>query len=167
MKTYSAKPSDVTKGWYVVDAEDVVLGRLAAVVASRLRGKHKPMFTPNIDCGDNIIVVNAEKVRVTGKKLSQKLYHRHSGYPGGLKSQTLTVLLEKTPTRAIRHAVKGMLPKSRLGKRMLSRLKLYAGAEHPHAAQVNARPKAEKKAAPVPAGPAAETGDGPTADAAE
>lgn len=151
--------------WHVMDAEGKTLGRFSSEIAVLLQGKHKPSYVSYLNSGDYVIVVNAGKVRVTGKKLSQKLYYRHSGYPGGLKSQTLSVLLDKTPTRAIRHAVKGMLPKSKLGRRMLSRLKLYAGAEHPHAAQVNARPKSQKKAASGPPGPAAETDDRAAADA--
>jgi len=134
--------------WHVVDADDKTLGRLSSEVAVLLMGKHKPTYVPYLNSGDYVIVVNAEKVRVTGNKLDQKTYYRHSGYPGGLKSQTLSVVLEKTPTRVLRQAVKGMLPKNRLGRRMLSRLKLYAGSEHPHQAQVKSRAGAEKAASP-------------------
>jgi large subunit ribosomal protein L13 len=134
--------------WHVVDADGKTLGRLSSEVAVLLMGKHRPTYVPYLNTGDYVIVVNAEKVRVTGNKLGQKTYYRHSGYPGGLNSQKLSVVLEKTPTRVIRQAVKGMLPKSTLGRRMLSRLKLYAGPEHPHQAQVKTGAAAEKDAAP-------------------
>ena len=135
MKTYSAKPADVERNWCVVDAEGVVLGRLASVIATRLRGKHKPIFTPHIDCGDNIIVINAEKVRVTGNKATDKLYYSHSGYPGGLKSISFEKLQERSPEKVIKLAVKGMLPRTPLGRAMFKKLKVYAGTDHPHSAQ--------------------------------
>lgn len=135
MKTYSAKPGEVPRKWYVVDAEGEVLGRLATRIATILRGKHKPQFTPHMDVGDFIVVVNAEKIRLTGGKLEQKQDHRHSGYPGGLRSLWYEKLLEKNPERAIRRAVWGMLPKTTLGRRQLRKLKVYRGPEHPHRAQ--------------------------------
>ncbi len=135
MKTYVTKQSEVEREWYVVDAAGQTLGRLASRVARVLRGKHKPIYSPSVDTGDYVIVVNAEKIHVTGRKLDQKIYYRHSGYPGGIKQITLRNLLQKRPTRVIEHAVKGMLPKNRLGRRMLRKLKVYAGPEHPHAAQ--------------------------------
>jgi large subunit ribosomal protein L13 len=134
-KTYVTKKEDVQREWCVVDATGQTLGRLAAQVAHRLRGKHKPIYSPSVDTGDYVIVVNAEKVHVTGRKLDQKIYYRHSGYPGGLKEITLRNLLQKHPTRVIEHAVRGMLPKNRLGRRMFKKLKVYAGPDHPHAAQ--------------------------------
>ncbi len=134
-KTYMAKPGEVTREWFVVDASGKTLGRLAADIARILRGKHKPQYTPHVDVGDFIIVINAEKIAVTGRKLDQKRYYRYSGYPGGLRSITLRRQLEKHPERVIRAAVKGMLPKNRLGRRMLKKLKVYAGPEHPHQAQ--------------------------------
>jgi len=133
--TYSAKRGDIQEKWWVVDAEGMVLGRLASVVASRLRGKHNPMFTPHVDCGDFIVVVNADKIVLTGRKLKQKMYYRHSGYIGGLTEITAEKLLEKRPEDLIRFAVKGMLPKNSLGRSMFSKLKVYAGGEHPHKAQ--------------------------------
>ena len=135
MKTFSPTPKDINREWYVVDAQDKVLGRLAAQIAHRLRGKHKPEFAPHVDNGDFIIVVNCEKVRVTGNKLADKKYYRHSGYVGGLKEITLEKLLASKPHLALMHAVKGMLPKNRLGRAMLKKLRIYAGAEHPHTAQ--------------------------------
>ena len=135
MKTWNAKASEVERRWYVVDAEGKTLGRLATQIADTLRGKRKPQYTPHVDTGDFVIVVNAEKIAVTGKKLDQKLYHRHSGYPGGLKSRPLRVQLERQPTEVIRKAVKGMLPRNRLSRAQLLKLKVYAGPEHPHAAQ--------------------------------
>jgi large subunit ribosomal protein L13 len=135
MKTYSAKPESVERGWFIVDAQDVVLGRLATELARRLRGKHKPEYTPHVDTGDYIVVINAEKIAVTGNKLEDKLYHHHTGYPGGLKTVNLRKLLETHPTRAIESAVKGMLPKNRLGREMIKKLKIYAGTEHNHQAQ--------------------------------
>jgi large subunit ribosomal protein L13 len=135
MKTYSAKPETVQRDWYIVDAADKTLGRLAAEIASRLRGKHKPEYTPHVDTGDYIVVVNAEQVRVTGNKAKDKIYHRHTGYPGGLKSISFEKLIDKAPERTIQNAVKGMLPKGPLGSAMFKKLKVYAGAEHPHTAQ--------------------------------
>ena len=133
MKTYSAKPGEVVRGWYVVDAEDLVLGRLAAVVANRLRGKHKPMYTPHIDCGDHVVVVNAERVRLTGDKRQQKMYYRHTGYPGGLRQRSAAQVLEgRHPERVIQEAVRRMLPKGPLGRDQLRKLHVYAGPEHPH-----------------------------------
>lgn len=135
MKTYSAKPETVVRDWYVVDAEGKTLGRLATEIARRLRGKHKPEYTPHVDTGDYIVVVNAEKVRVTGNKTTDKLYHRHTGYPGGLKSVPFDKMIERSPERVIEKAVKGMLPRNPLGRAMYRKLKVYAGTEHPHAAQ--------------------------------
>jgi large subunit ribosomal protein L13 len=133
--TVSAREEDVQKDWYVVDAQGQTLGRLATQVATVLRGKHKPLYTPHIDCGDYVIVVNAEKVHVTGQKMTQKKYYRHSGYPGGLKEITLRDQLQKFPNRVIEAAVRGMLPKNRLGRRMFKKLKVYPGSAHPHEAQ--------------------------------
>ena len=135
MKTYVAKPETVQREWYVVDAAGKTLGRLAAEVATRLRGKHKPEYTPHVDTGDYIVVINAEKVQVTGNKAKAKTYYRHTGYPGGLRSMTFDKMLDHAPERIIESAVKGMLPKGPLGRAMYSKLKVYAGAEHPHAAQ--------------------------------
>lgn len=135
MRTFTPKPADVTKNWYVVDATDVVLGRLASQVAVLLRGKHKATFAPHVDGGDFVIVINAEKVALTGAKLTDKMVYRHSGYPGGLSAVPIGELLEKNPTRVIENAVKGMLPKNKLAAQQLTHLKVYAGAEHPHAAQ--------------------------------
>ncbi|MBM4137041.1 MAG: 50S ribosomal protein L13 [Nitrospira sp.] len=135
MKTVFAKKGEVEQKWYLVDAEDVVLGRLATKIATYLRGKNKPVFTPHIDTGDFIIVVNADKVRVTGKKLDNKIYYSHSGYPGGLKSETLKDRLSTKPASVIMDAVWGMLPKGRLGRALLKKLKVYRGSEHPHKAQ--------------------------------
>ncbi len=133
--TLSLKPAEVSKGWTLIDADGLVLGRLASIIAQRLRGKHKPQFTPHVDCGDNVVVVNAEKIRVTGNKLADKRYYRHSGYPGGLKSRSLQEMLDRRPEEVIRLAVKGMLPRNRLARRQITKLKVYAGPEHPHAAQ--------------------------------
>jgi large subunit ribosomal protein L13 len=135
MKTYSAKPGEVTREWYLVDAEGKTLGRLATQIADTLRGKRKPQYTPHVDTGDFVIVVNAEKIQVTGNKLDQKRYYRHSGYPGGLRSRTLREQLERRPTEVLRIAVKGMLPKNRLARQQITKLKIYAGPEHPHEAQ--------------------------------
>ena len=135
MRTYSARPETVRRDWYVVDATGKTLGRLAAEIARRLRGKHKPVYTPHVDTGDYIIVVNAEKVRVTGRKMTDKVYHWHTGYPGGIKSITLEKLLQKHPERVIERAVRGMLPRTPLGRAMFRKLKVYAGPEHPHQAQ--------------------------------
>ena len=135
MKSYMASASTVERKWYVVDAADYTLGRLASQVASVLRGKNKPTYTPFIDCGDNVIVINADKVKVTGKKLDQKIYYHHSDYVGGMKETTLKEMMEKKPERVIELAVKGMLPKGPLGREMYKKLYVYAGNEHPHAAQ--------------------------------
>lgn len=134
-KTYSAKPGDVEKAWHVVDAENVVVGRLAARVATILRGKHRPEYTPHMDVGDNVVVVNADKVRFTGKKETDKEYFRHSGYPGGIKVRTPKELREKKPEFIVENAVKGMMPRNKLGRAMLKKLHVYAGPDHPHAAQ--------------------------------
>ncbi len=143
MKTYTAKPGEIERHWYVVDAEAQTLGRLATQIADTLRGKNKAAYTPHVDTGDFVIVVNAEKVRVTGQKLDQKLYYRHSGYPGGLRSRTLREQLERRPEEVLRKAVRGMLPKNRLAAAQLRKLKIYAGPEHPHAAQ-NPEPLQER-----------------------
>ncbi len=135
MKTRSAKKNEIERKWYVVDANDLVLGRLASRIAVYLRGKHKAIFTPHVDTGDFIVVVNAEKVRLTGKKLDQKVYYRHSNYPGGLRSETAKSLLARRPEQVLVNAVSGMLPKNTLGRQMLTKLKVYSGPEHPHAAQ--------------------------------
>jgi large subunit ribosomal protein L13 len=135
MKTWNAKPGEVERRWYVVDADGKTLGRLATQIADTLRGKRKPQYTPHVDTGDFVVVVNAEKIAVTGKKLDEKLYHRHSGYPGGLRSRPLREELNRRPTEVLRTAVKGMLPRNRLGRAQLTKLKIYAGPEHPHVAQ--------------------------------
>ena len=135
MKTYMANPDKLERKWYVVDASGVVLGRLASEVAKVLRGKNKAEFTPHVDTGDYVIIVNAEKIKVTGKKLDQKVYYHHSGYVGGMKETTLKEMLDKHPDRVVKLAVQGMLPKGPLGREMLSKLHVYTGAEHPHAAQ--------------------------------
>lgn len=136
MKTYVAKPSTIEKKWYVVDAAGQTLGRLSTVVADTLRGKRKPSYTPNIDTGDFVVIINAEKIVVTGNKLETKMYYRHSGYPGGIKSESLGKLLGRRPEEVIRRAVKGMLPHNKLGAAQLRKLKIYAGTEHPHEAQL-------------------------------
>jgi large subunit ribosomal protein L13 len=136
MNTYSAKPSEVDQKWYIVDADGLVLGRLAVIVARMLRGKHKPMFTPHIDCGDNIVIVNAEKIHLTGKKRSDKIYYWHTGYPGGIKSRTAEAILDGDhPERVIQKAVQRMLPKNIMGRKQLTKLKVYSGPDHPHEAQ--------------------------------
>ncbi|MGP7959781.1 50S ribosomal protein L13 [Sanguibacter sp. A247] len=135
MRTYTPKPGDVQRDWYVIDATDVVLGRLASQVATLLRGKHKPTFAPHVDGGDFVVIVNADKVALTGNKREQKLAYRHSGYPGGLTATPYSELLAKNPERAVEKAVRGMLPKTTLGRQQLGKLKVYAGGEHPHAAQ--------------------------------
>ena len=135
MKTFVAKPAEVKRDWYIVDAEGKTLGRMAAEIASRLRGKHKPEYTPHTDCGDYIVVINAEKVAVTGKKRSDKMYHHHTGYIGSLKSTNFETLMAKAPERPVEFAVKGMLPKGPLGRAMFKKLKVYAGTDHPHTAQ--------------------------------
>lgn len=134
-KTYSATPTDIERKWWVVDAEGQTLGRLASNIAQILRGKHKPMYSPNLDTGDFIVVINAEKIAVTGNRIQDKVYNRHSGYPGGIYSITLRDQLQKFPDRPIRDAVQGMLPKTKLGRAQLKKLHVYAGAEHPHEAQ--------------------------------
>lgn len=138
-RTYSAKEADIKRKWYVVDAEGKTLGRLATQVAIVLRGKHKPIFTPHVDTGDHVIVVNAEKIHLTGDKVRQKTYYRHSGYPGGLKSETVKDVLARKPSAIVERAIKGMLPKTSLGKQMARKLNVYAGPTHPHQAQ---RPEA-------------------------
>jgi large subunit ribosomal protein L13 len=135
MRTYSAKPGEITREWYLVDAEGQTLGRLATQIADRLRGKGKPTYTPHVDTGDFVVVVNAEKIAVTGKKLDEKIYYRHSGFPGGLRERTLREQLNRRPTEVLRKAVKGMLPRNRLARQQLTKLKVYAGVEHPHEAQ--------------------------------
>jgi len=135
MKTYVPRAGDVQRQWYVVDANGQTLGRLASDIARVLRGKHKPMYTPNQDVGDHVVVVNAEKIVVSGKKLSDKLYRRHSGYPGGLRTMTLEQMLQRHPNRVLETAVRGMLPRTKLGAEMLTKLKVYAGPTHPHTAQ--------------------------------
>ncbi len=135
MKTYSAKPQDIRRQWHLIDADGKTLGRISTEIARRLRGKHKPEYTPHMDTGDYIVVVNAEKVHVTGNKLADKMYYKHTGYIGNLKSTNLEKLLASKPERVIQQAVKGMMPKGPLGRQMLSKLKIYAGSEHPHAAQ--------------------------------
>ena len=134
-KTFSPKPADVERAWFVVDAADVPLGRLASELAPILRGKHKPTYAPHIDGGDFVVVVNADKVHVSGNKEIEKIYFRHSGYPGGLRAETLTEVREKHPERLVEVAIRGMLPKNRLGRQMMRKLKVYAGPDHPHAAQ--------------------------------
>jgi large subunit ribosomal protein L13 len=135
MKTYSAKESDIQRSWYVVDLAGLTVGRAASKIATILRGKDKPLYTPHVDCGDYVIAVNADQVVFTGNKLDQKMYHRHSGYPGGLKSIGARDLLEKAPEQVISFAVQGMLPKNKLGRQILSKFKVYAGPDHPHQAQ--------------------------------
>jgi len=136
VRTYTPKPEEITRTWHVIDATDVVLGRLASQVAVLLRGKHKTTFAPHVDTGDFVIVINAEKVALTGAKKQQKMDYRHSGYPGGLRATSYTELLESNPRRAVEKAVKGMLPHNKLGRQQLKKLKIYAGSEHPHAAQM-------------------------------
>lgn len=135
MKTYAVKASDIERGWWLVDASGETLGRLATRIATLLEGKHKPTYSPHIDTGDHVVVVNAAQIRVTGNKLEQKIYYRHSNYPGGLKEESLSRLLERRPELVIERAVKGMLPQNRLGRAMFKKLKVYAGPDHPHAAQ--------------------------------
>ena len=135
MKTYAVKASEIERGWWVVDASDQTLGRLATRIATLLEGKHKPIYSPHLDTGDHVVVVNAARIRVTGDKLVQKRYYRHSNYPGGLKEESLQALLERKPELVIERAVKGMLPQNRLGRAMIKKLKVYGGAEHPHTAQ--------------------------------
>ncbi|MDF3044928.1 MAG: ribosomal protein [Ornithinibacter sp.] len=135
MRTYTPKPGEITRSWHVIDATDVVLGRLASQTAILLRGKHKPTFAPHVDVGDFVIIINADKVALTGAKVEQKKAYRHSGFPGGLTSQSYTELLAKSPEKAVEKAVRGMLPKNTLGRAQLSKLKVYTGGKHPHAAQ--------------------------------
>lgn len=136
MATYSAKPSEIEKKWHLIDADGLVLGRLAAIVANLLRGKHKTMYTPHMDCGDNVIIINAEKIGLTGKKRSDKIYYRHTGYPGGIKSRTAGEILDgKFPERVLEKAIKRMIPSGPLGRAQMRNLRIYAGAEHPHEAQ--------------------------------
>lgn len=141
MKTYAVKASEIDRGWWLIDATDQPLGRLATRVATLLAGKHKPTWSPHLDSGDHVVVVNASRVRVTGNKLSQKRYYRHSNYPGGLREESLADLLARKPERAVEMAIQGMLPRNRLGKAMFRKLKVYAGADHPHQAQ---RPRADQ-----------------------
>jgi large subunit ribosomal protein L13 len=143
MKTYSPKAADIERQWHVIDASDQILGRLATQAAGLLMGKHKPTFSRHMDTGDFVVVINAAKVRVTGNKAEQKLYYRHSGYPGGLKSISLEKMMQTDPTRVIEHAVKGMLPHNRLGAQMMKKLKVYAGEAHPHLAQTGTRAKGD------------------------
>ncbi len=145
MKTYSARPADIEREWHVIDAADKTLGRMSSQIARLLMGKHKPIFTPSQDTGDFVVVINAGKVRVTGKKSGQKLYYRHSGYPGGFRSVTLEKMMQEHPTRLVEHAVNGMLPHTRLGSRMKKRLRVYAGAEHPHMSQLKSDTEKEAK----------------------
>ena len=135
MRTFQAKTLEITRKWHVLDAKGAILGRLATQAATLLRGKHKPTYTPNLDTGDNVIVINAQDIRLTGKKMKTKTYHHHTGYPGGLKSITAKDLMEKKPTEVVNKAIRGMLPKTPLGKQMAKKLRIYAGAEHPHTAQ--------------------------------
>ncbi len=135
MKSYMAKPNEIDRKWYVIDAEGKVLGRLASEVATILRGKHKPIYTPHVDTGDYVIIINADKIRLTGKKLEQKEYRYHTGYPGGLRSVPYSRMMKENPEKAIQLAVKGMLPKNRLGRQMIKKLKVYSGPEHNHQAQ--------------------------------
>tara|TARA_B100000749_G_scaffold118338_1_gene90688 strand:+ start:18 stop:446 length:429 start_codon:yes stop_codon:yes gene_type:complete len=135
MKTFSAKNHDIDRNWYLVDAQNKTLGRLSTEIASRLRGKHKPIFTPHVDTGDYIVVINASKIRVTGKKLTDKMYYKHTGYIGNLKSENLATMLEKYPERVLMKSVRGMLPKSKLGNAMIKKLRVFAGPEHTHIAQ--------------------------------
>ncbi|CAM5504303.1 MULTISPECIES: 50S ribosomal protein L13 [Actinomycetes] len=135
MRTFSPKPGDVQRQWHIIDAQDVVLGRLASQAASLLRGKHKPVYAPHMDMGDFVVIINADKVHLSGNKKTQKMAYRHSGFPGGLRSVRYDELLDKNPEKAVEKAIKGMLPKNSLGRQMLSKLKVYSGAEHPHAAQ--------------------------------
>lgn len=145
MNTHAVKASEIERRWVVIDATGETLGRLASRIAQVLKGKHKPIYSPHLDTGDYVIVINADKIKVTGKKLDEKMYYRHSGYPGGMKAQTLRDVLSKHPTRVVQHAVKGMLPHNALGKAMLHKLKVYAGPTHPHEAQIKGQDKLEEK----------------------
>jgi len=141
MKTYSIKVSDIKREWHIIDAKDKILGRVATEIARLLMGKHKPLFARNMDVGDFVVVINADKFKVTGNKMKQKMYYRHSGYPGGLKTTRMDKVMEKHPTRIIEHAVKGMLPQNKLKARMMKRLKIYAGEAHPHQGQITDIPE--------------------------
>jgi len=152
MRTFSLKGGDITRDWLVIDAADQILGRLATRIARLLRGKHKPTYSPHLDMGDSVIVVNAARVRVSGRKLRDKVYYRHSGYPGGLKSVTLGKLMATKPTRVIEMAVRGMLPHNRLGRKLLGNLKVYAGPDHPHEAQVKGSQKGQEAAGEAASG---------------
>ncbi|MFC1918696.1 50S ribosomal protein L13 [Chloroflexota bacterium] len=145
MKTYSTKAADIKREWHIIDVSDMVLGRVATRIAHLLMGKHKPIFNRHLDLGDSVVVINAEKVRVTGNKMKQKFYYRHSGYPGGLKSTSLEMVMQTHPTRVIEHAVKGMLPHNRLGSKMMKRLRVYEGDVHPHQGQVKVTPVEAKE----------------------
>ena len=145
MKTYSTKTADIERQWHVIDASGKILGKLATEVAGLLMGKHKPMFSPNLDTGDYVVIINATKVRFTGNKAGQKLYYRHSGYPGGFKSINLDKMMQTNPTRVIEHAIKGMLPHTHLGANMIKKLRVYTGEAHPHLAQIKATLSAEGK----------------------
>ncbi|MCJ7605128.1 MAG: 50S ribosomal protein L13 [Dehalococcoidales bacterium] len=136
MKSYTAKPADIQRAWHLFDATDKTLGRFSTQIARLLMGKHKPIFTPSMDTGDYVVIINAEKVRVTGRKAQQKMYYRHSGYPGGFKSITLGKMMKEFPTRALEHSINGMIPHTRLGSGMKKRLRIFAGPEHPHASQI-------------------------------
>ncbi|MBN2238539.1 MAG: 50S ribosomal protein L13 [Dehalococcoidales bacterium] len=138
MKTYSVKPSEIKREWHLIDATDQILGKLATQAANLLMGKHKPMFSRHIDTGDNVVIINAEKIKVTGKKLEQKIYYRHTGYPGGLKQETMGNLLQKHPERVVEHAVRGMIPHNKLGDQIIKKLRVYVGPEHPHKSQTDA-----------------------------
>lgn len=138
IKTYSVKPSEIKREWHLIDATDQILGKLATQAANLLMGKHKPMFSRHIDTGDNVVIINAEKIKVTGKKLEQKIYYRHTGYPGGLKQETMGNLLQKHPERVVEHAVRGMIPHNKLGDQIIKKLRVYVGPEHPHKSQTDA-----------------------------
>ncbi len=135
MNTYVTKPAEIERKWYVVDADGQTLGRLSTKIATILRGKHKPIYSPHVDCGDYVVIINADKIHTTGRRLDNKMYYRHSGYPGGITEMNLKYMLERYPTRPVTLAIRGMLPKNRLGRQMIKKLKVYAGEQHPHAAQ--------------------------------
>jgi len=158
MKTYSLKGKEIEKAWHVIDANGQILGRLATRVAGLLMGKHKPTYSPHLDMGDYVVIVNAEKVRLTGKKTQDKIYYRHTGYMGGIKETTAGEMLERRPARVLELAVRGMLPRNKLGRHLLGHMKVYAGPEHPHVAQVNASLKGARKAAGAPLKAAAAQG---------
>ncbi len=167
MKTYTLKAKEIETRWHVLDAEDRPLGRLASEVAQLLRGKHRPTFSPHLDNGDFVVVVNAAKVKVTGNKVQQKTYYRHSGYPGGLRETRLDRMLERHPERVIQHAVKGMLPHNRLGRRLLGHLKVYGGPDHPHQAQVNAGERQRRREAAAQAAQTESPAEPPGAEPSE